>query len=298
MIIVEKTSGGCAPARANGADRFNAARPRFVAELTWLRGEVTRLQANARARDEWMAIVVHELLQPLTTLLVTTSHLARRAAGEDRPPLERLRDAGLRLAAMISDLSDTSSLESGTFTLHVVPTDIASLVTASVARLAPGVHVSVDGETPWLDVDPRRVEQVLANLLVNAQKYGSGRSLPSVAITQQGNDVVIAVTNEGLGVPRDERIRVFERRYRSPSRKPGTPGLGLGLYICKQLIEEHGGRIWADGDPIHARFSFSIPIREPASRVSETRIIADRVAHERWSTPPATGDAPASSGSR
>jgi signal transduction histidine kinase len=274
MSIVEEANDAGAPLRARRAARFNAARPRLVAKAARLRGEVTRLRANARARDEWMALVIHELLQPLTTLLVTASHLAQRAADEGKPPLERLRHAGLRLAAMISDLSDRSSLESGTFALEIVPTDIASLVATSVARLAPGALVSVEGEIPWLDVDPRRVEQILANLLVNAQKYGSGRSPPSVAVARQHDEVVIAVTNDGIALSSDERTRVFERSYRSPGRNPGTPGLGLGLYICKQLVEEHGGRIWTDGDPAHARFSFSIPIRQSASRASETRVIA------------------------
>jgi two-component system sensor histidine kinase KdpD len=81
------------------------------------------------------------------------------------------------------------------------------------------------------------------------------------------------VLNEGPSLANDERLKVFEPYYRGRERKAEARGLGLGLYICKKLIEEHGGRIWSDGDARCTRFSFSLPIPEDVSRSSQTRIV-------------------------
>jgi signal transduction histidine kinase len=132
----------------------------------------------------------------------------------------------------------------------------------------------VEGDVPLVEADPRRVEQVLTNLLANAEKYGSQGTMPCVSVARREDVVVVTVLNDGPGLARDERVRVFEPYYRGYERRSNTTGLGLGLYICKRLVEEHGGRIWPDGDALHTRFSFSLPILEEVPRVSETRIVA------------------------
>jgi signal transduction histidine kinase len=207
---------------------------------------------------------------------VAAALLGQRTVGDEKRLLESLRKGGTRLSSIVSDLSDTSLLESGTFALHMAPTDVSRLVAASVERIAPRAIVSVDGDIPLVDVDPLRVEQVLTNLLVNAQKYGRRESVPTIALGRRADTIVIAVTNEGCAVPEDERTKIFEPYYRGRDRKPDARSLGLGLYICRRLVEEHGGRIWTDGDSSYARFSFSLPVPEPAPRVSETRLTVSK----------------------
>jgi signal transduction histidine kinase len=238
-----------------------------------LRAEVARLEGAARARDAHLALASHELRQPLNVLLVTANHLAKWAHAGERPALERLRAAAMRLKGTVSDLSDAAFLESGNFTLHVVRTDVADLVTGLVAELAPSARVSIEGVIPAIEIDPHRMEQILTNLLANAEKYGRAGTSPHVAVTSSGRVVVISVSSDGGGISDDERTKVFEPYYRARDRNPERGGQGLGLYICKKLVEEHGGRIWADGDPSETRLSFSLPIGAPAAE-SGTRACA------------------------
>jgi signal transduction histidine kinase len=247
-----------------------------------LRGEVAHLRALARTREERMALVVHDLRQPLNLLVMAAAHLANRSKGDEQRMLERLRAGGLRLEAMVSDLLDASLLGSGTFALHVTRADLASLVAESVERLASNALVVLEGEIPPLDVDPERVGQIVTNLLVNAQKYGRAGVAPRVSVARRDGVVVVSVTNAGGGISEDERTKVFEAYYRGRGRTPGAQGHGLGLYICKRLVEAHGGRIWTDGDSSQTRFSFSLPVPDADSpRVSETRVVSIDQSAER-----------------
>jgi signal transduction histidine kinase len=97
--------------------------------------------------------------------------------------------------------------------------------------------------------------------------------MPRISITRLHGVVVVTVLNDGPSLADDERTKVFERYYRGRERASAAKGLGLGLYICKKLIEEHGGRIWSDGDAFHTSFSFSLPIPEEVPRSSEIRLV-------------------------
>ncbi len=264
--------------RENGTFEADPARSgttpsRLVAEVTDLRAEVERLQGAIRTRDQRAAFVVHELRQPLSLLILIASSLARRKSGAERDELERLCAAGLRLDSLVSDLNDASFLESGQFTLDVTPTDLVGLTRETLGQHMPQAQFLVQGEIPPVDLDRRRVEQILTNLLANAQKYGNARTTPRVEIARSGEVVVVSVTNEGSGIADDERTKVFEPYYRGRGRAPGTRGLGLGLYICRRLVEEHGGTIWTDGDALHTRVSFSLPVTDPAARASGMRFV-------------------------
>lgn len=263
-----------APAPFRGLARAGGSPSPLVAEVARLRGEVRRLEAELHMRDHANAVVLHELRQPLSVIVMAAGYLGRWADGAGKAWSDRLRAAALRLDGLLSDLSDSSFLESGRFALQRTSTDVARVVAASVARLGSEALVSVEGDIPAVEVDARRVEQVLTNLLSNAKKYGSQATAPRVAIARREGAVVVTVLNDGPSLARDERTKVFEPYYRGRDRKPGTTGLGLGLYICRRLVEEHGGRVWTDGDALHTRFSFSLPIPEETRRTSETRLVA------------------------
>jgi signal transduction histidine kinase len=259
---------GWAPLRASPSP--------LVAEVARLRREVRRLESALHMREHATAIGLHELRQPLSVLLMAAGHLGKGAVGMEKACADRVRAGAQRLDRLVEDLSDASLLESGRFTLHVRPTDVVQLVADSVAHLGSRALISIEGDIPRVDVDGRRVEQILTNLLSNAQKYGSPEAAPRVSIACSQDAVIVTVLNTGRGLAEDERIQVFEPYYRGRERRREAPGLGLGLYICKRLVEEHGGRIWTDGDALHTRFSFSIPTSDAAARPSEARMIAQR----------------------
>lgn len=273
--------------RHDGLIAYNAGRssesvPGLVAEVARLRAEVARLEGDIRARDLRTALVMHELRQAVSVLVLALSSLARRATGFEWGELERLKAYGLRLDRLVSDLSDTSFLDSGGFALQVASTDLASLVHHTLARHALRASVSIEGDIPAIEVDRQRVEQVLSNLLVNAYKHGSAEGTPEVAVARKGGVVVVSVVNDGCAIADDERTKVFEPYYRGRARRPGASGLGLGLYICRRLVEEHGGSIWTDGDASHTRVSFSLPIAPETP--SGTRLAAEQ-GEQRSGTP-------------
>jgi signal transduction histidine kinase len=243
-------------------------------EVARLRAEVKRVEAALRMRDDAMALVLHELRQPLNLLVLDAAYLGRGAVGGEKARVDRMRGAAARLDELVADLSDVSFLASGRFALDLKSTDVARVVADSVARVDAEALISVEGDIPLALADARRVEQVLTNLLSNARKYGTRKTPPCVAIARRDDDVVVTVLNDGPSLGSDERSKVFEAYYRGRERRSEAKGLGLGLYICRRLVEEHGGRIWTAGDAHHTRFSFSLPIVVEARGSSETRLVA------------------------
>jgi signal transduction histidine kinase len=230
-----------------------------------LRDEVGRLAATLRLREGHSALVAHDLRQPLNVILLNAAALARRGDAGDKTNLDRLQRGGSRLNRMISDLNDVSYVESGHFRLAVALTDVVALVKTVVAGHGPSTLISVEGEIPRMHVDPHRIEQVLSNILTNAEKYGRSGAAPRIEVRRDARAVLVSVSNEGGAIREEERTKVFDPYYRTHDHKPEVPGLGLGLYICRRLIEEHGGRIWTDSESSRTRFTFSLPIARSSS---------------------------------
>jgi signal transduction histidine kinase len=156
---------------------------------------------------------------------------------------------------MIEDLLDVSQIEARRLSLERVETDLASFMDDAVERLsslAPGHPVRFQARVrpaPAL-VDALRLEQVLGNLISNAAKYGLSEDVISVELVRYGSEYEVAVRNRGGGIEPAEMPKLFQRFSRSEKTRSGTvPGLGVGLYICKNLVEAHGGHIWADSIP-------------------------------------------------
>jgi signal transduction histidine kinase len=231
-------------------------------EREQLRDQV--VQATTRARDRVVrtARVAHDMRQPLNVIGLIGGFLARRGDKDQERALERVRGSVMLLERMVDDLLDAAFLDTGHATLRRVPTDIAKLVNAAVARHAPNARTNVDGDVPHVEVDPQRIEQVLMNLLVNAKKHGRPNGLIAVDVESKGSAVMITVTNEGTAIREEDSGRIFDPLYQAPGHDHS--GLGLGLHICKSLVEEHGGRIWTEPAPDGTRFCFSLPTSSAA----------------------------------
>lgn len=227
-----------------------------------------QIERHERAHAEWTSMVAHDLRQPLGTIALSTEVLARASASDGEGTareLERIRWAVKSLARMTSDLLDASSIAAQRMRVECVRVDIAALIRDAIGHMPDlvercDVHVDPGGDV-LVHADPGRVEQVLANLLVNAAKYGEPGGTITVDITRSRGEARVTVSNRGPGIPAHELSRVFERFERGRRTRKGQSGLGLGLYIAKQLIEAQGGRIWAKSAPgVITQLTFTLPL--------------------------------------
>lgn len=229
--------------------------------------DISAIRELERLREEWTSIIAHDLRQPITMILGYASLLGSRSRAPSDPsqrrPAEHITAAARNLDRMIGDLLDFSAITAPRLSRQTV--DFSQLVQSVVERASEAtfdhpVRVRTEGSIPALSVDPGRVEQVLVNLLTNAAKYGDPGSEITVTIRRVDGLVDLSVTNRGPGIPPQEIPNLFTRFYRASSaRAANVSGLGLGLYITRQLVEAHGGRVWVESSPgedttFHAAF--------------------------------------------
>ncbi len=227
---------------------------------------------GARALDElrssFVAAVSHDLRTPLAliTAYVDTLLGLELDAPERRRAIEGIGKAAARLAALVDEILDVAHLESSRIALRRQPTSLAAIVSRVTAEFAdapgiPPIEVALPGDLPPVDVDADRIAQVLDNLVTNAAKYGRTSAPITIRAAQQERSVVVSVEDQGVGIAPAERDQVFERFYRGRgARDAGVPGSGLGLYVCRRLVEAHGGEIWVDDRPRGTAIAFTLPV--------------------------------------
>ncbi len=224
-------------------------------------------QEAVAARDDFLAVAGHELRTPLTALLFHADTLARAGA---LPPEVAARAAKVarsarRIARLVDELLDVTRISVGRLSLEREPVDLAELAREVVVRNAEpaalaGSPLKLDAPRPvhgtW---DPGRIEQVADALVANALKYGRGRPI-EIRVDADGSVARLAVRDHGIGIAAEDHARIFERFERAASvRHYG--GLGLGLWIVRQVVEAHGGRITVASVPGQgSTFTVELPI--------------------------------------
>ncbi len=224
--------------------------------------DITPQKELERLRTEWSSIVAHDLRQPLNAIAIHAQLIAMGAPAL-ASPLKRISQAVVRLNRMVQDLLDLSQLEARRMVLTQQDVDLKSIVNRSVELAVPEapdrrVEVRACDDATKVNVDPDRIAQVLDNLLSNAVKYGAPGTPILVEVGISGAEVEVAVTNEGTGIDPAELPHIFNRFYRVEG---GTrvKGVGLGLYIARELIEAHGGRMAAESSRETTTFRFKLP---------------------------------------
>jgi signal transduction histidine kinase len=210
----------------------------------------------ARVRDEFISIASHELKTPLTSLKLQTQLNERRIAKGDVAAFEPVRTRQLidstsrqvdRLTRLVEDMLDISRINLGKLHLRCENFDLAAIVADTVERIHPqadaaGCKITVQAAEPitgyW---DRFRVEQIVTNLLSNAIRYCPGLPI-AVSVIRRGSAADVVVRDEGPGIAAENQERIFERFERAANAE-GISGMGLGLYICRQIAEAHGGSI-------------------------------------------------------
>jgi PAS domain S-box-containing protein len=235
--------------------------------------DISCLRQIENLRSALLATVSHELQTPISIIKAYASTLARADAEWSqqtiRAKLRDIEEQSDHLSELVSKLLHTSQLEAGDFSVNKLLLHLpkeAQKVADRFTGLTEIHKLEVDfpAEFPPVLADPEKVEEVLTNLIENAIKFSPKGGTILIKGERSGDKVVVTVADEGIGIPLRDQERVFERFYRGEgsSIKP-TQGIGLGLYICKTLIEAHGGRIWVDSELGRgSRFNFSLPVGE------------------------------------
>ena len=235
-----------------------------------LREHLDGLKDAARRKDEFLAMLAHELRNPLASVN-SAVHLLRRPDGPDHLEWSgKVLERQVRhLSRLIDDLLDISRITRGMIELRREVLDAAPILGHSVEAVRPLVEgrkheltVSIGGRPLWVEADPTRLEQVVVNLLTNSAKYTESGGHIRLSAGREGDDIVVKVEDDGVGIPPDQLPRMFElfaQGDRSLARSEG--GLGIGLTLVKALVEMHGGTIEASsgGPGLGSEFTVRLP---------------------------------------
>jgi PAS domain S-box-containing protein len=221
--------------------------------------DVTERRAVERMKDEFVSVVSHELRTPLTSIRGSLGLLAGGVLGSLPEKGQRMIEIAVantdRLIRLINDILDLERMGSGKVSMQRQECDAADLVVQAGEVMRPlaekaGVSLLVSPTSAQLWADPDRLLQTFTNLLSNAIKFSPAGSVVRFTADRLGNQVVFSVRDEGRGIPSDKLETIFERFQQvdaSDARQKG--GTGLGLAISKMIVEQHGGRIWAESQP-------------------------------------------------
>jgi signal transduction histidine kinase len=242
-------------------------------------GELRAREDAARLKEEFLSAAAHDLRTPLTVVLGQAELLERRLQRDPAGPVDpagvgRILRESRRLRDLISDLLDAQRLEQGRVIMDLVPADLCQIVEGvrdhHATEGAP-IQLSRPDRPIVGSVDRPRLEQVVENLVENAVKYGSQSGAPEIEIEEVDGAARITVIDHGVGIPEGDRVRIFERFFRASNVQSVTDtGLGLGLYICRRIVNAHGGRIWHEPTPGGgSTFRVSLPLEQRPAPVDE-----------------------------
>lgn len=246
-------------------------RQKQEALLAQLQATQDELQRAVQMRDDFMSMVSHELRTPLNTLFLQAQLRRRVANGASLSPaqmqamVERDEQQIRNILRLIDDMLDVSRMQRGTLAISPEPADLARLVRRVVeshADQAAAVGCPLELQVPpflpgvW---DEFRIEQVVANLLTNAMRYGGGKPV-RVTVEALPGEALVTVRDQGIGIAKEDQARIFGQFERAVDKKV-APGLGLGLYISWQIAQAHGGRIEVSSEPGQgSAFTLRLPL--------------------------------------
>ena len=232
--------------------------------------DITRFREAEEMKSTFVSVISHELKSPVSIIKGYADTLRREDAQWDADTLSQglaiIAEESDRLNRLINNLLDASRLQASAFKLelsYLQVDKLAEKVTAKFRTQSDEHMFTLDfpSDFPAVQADIERLRQVLTNLLSNAIKYSPRGGLIRTGGWADDDWVYVAVSDEGIGIPRSEQERIFERFYRAESPlSRRTEGAGLGLYLCKEVIEAHGGKIWVQSEPGRgAKFIFKLP---------------------------------------
>jgi len=232
---------------------------RDISEQQAAQEEKARLYEQVKAlndkKDEFIGLASHELKTPLTSISGYLQILSGLVTDEKSLNfLVKTRQQVKKLSALVSDLLDVSKIEAGKLQLSSERFDIRQVLDDAIELIAHGNHkyqISVDTEIKklWVTGDPNRIEQVIINLLTNAIRYSPGTNKVDVFLSEENHAVRVGIRDFGIGIAAEKLQDIFSKFYRVDETNPTVSGLGIGLYLSREIITRHHGRIWAESEP-------------------------------------------------
>ncbi len=249
-------------------------------ERTHAQALANRMEAarqNEQLKSTLLDAVAHEFKTPLTAIKAATTTVLSRSALDSlgRELLSVVDEETDNLTNLVSDAIELARIGSGPVKLHREPCSLSLIVSSGMAQLRTllegrEIEIKLEPELPLIDADPRLSELALRQLLSNAVKYSPVSSRIEVRAKEDGDFVVVTVSNAGPGIPESEQKSIFEKFYRGREARARVAGSGMGLAITREIVEAHGGLVWVESEPGEgARFSFSLPIIQPKRLVEQ-----------------------------
>jgi signal transduction histidine kinase len=237
--------------------------------------DISREREQEEQRSTFISVISHELQTPIAIIKGYASTLARSDAVLNpealRSRLKAIEEEADRLNKLVGNLLYASRIQAGGLQMDVTPLDPGPLIERVAERLRvkntdATITLDLPAHLPTVMADRERIEEVLQNLLDNAIKYSPGKAHITVASRAMGDEVIVSISDQGMGIALREQAEIFDRFQRAGNSKSSAiQGAGLGLYICRAIVEAHGGRIWVES-ALHSgsTFSFSLPREEKA----------------------------------
>ncbi|MGI5834984.1 MAG: GAF domain-containing protein [Chloroflexota bacterium] len=270
-VIIRRTDGKETPVLINSAP-FKDLDGKIVGAVSVFQ-DISKAKETEQLKDEFISLVSHELRTPLTSIKGAASTLLRHYSTLDEKMREELlRDVDEesdRLYRLVENLLDFSRSEAGVIRLATEPVSLGKLAAKVVQKAKQRAgklrfNLSIPPELPLAEADPLRIEQVLRNLLDNSIKYSPDGGEIELAAQVVDNKLLVSVRDQGIGIASDQQEKIFERFQRAAEANDGRiQGVGLGLAICRRLVEAHGGTIWVESElGKGSTFFFTLPIVE------------------------------------
>lgn len=239
-----------------------------------LQKEIDTLKTANNAKTELISISSHQLRTSLSAVKWVLKMLEDGDFGpineEQKNMVIKARESNERMVTLVNDVLNLNHLDSPEASYKFEPTQIADMIQEVVYEFSSeakkkGISMSFtrpEGEPALVKLDPEKIRVVLQNLVENGLKYSQSGGTVTVAIQEQGGQMLVSVKDAGIGIPDDGAIHIFEKFYRARNaQEKETVGSGLGLYTSKHIVEKHSGKLWFEKNPEGGTiFYFSLPI--------------------------------------
>ena len=303
LVARGRTIGAMAVIQAESGRRFEADDVALVGEIARRaalaldnvrlfaesRAALAQAQSAGRVKDEFLAMLGHELRNPLAPIVTSLELMARREGAAGTPERHVIERQVRHLSRLVDDLLDVSRIAAGKVELHKEATDLREVVGRALEQARPALAgrfvapvVSLPDQPVWVDGDPVRLAQVVCNLLTNAAKFSPPAGHIGIDLRQDRGQALLSVADDGDGIPRELLEHIFERFVQGDqSLQRARGGLGLGLAIVRNLVDLHGGTVTAasEGPGKGSRFTVTLP---ETGRRRRQRRTGHRQRPRRW----------------